>query len=462
MAATGRCIALQGTRERVLIVAGVAAFAVLFQRVTADVLSPEWAYQGLRWQNIGPIPVALLTICAITPAFWAPARLTRPSHFAWWTLFLCVYVPSTLVPARSILDMESAFELNAALLAGIAILSAAHRLQPIRLPRLIIPAELFWLAICALTIGLCAWTALIFGSHLRLVSLSAMYDQRLQARGLANETGASYALQILKCVIAPLFLAHGITHRKPAILAVGCAIIVFMYAIAANKSVLFAALIALLLGAILRRPDRHFGVTASWGTALAWVVPCLIPLWSINPVGRSLSAVVHYRLFALPGLLTGWWVEFFSRNPWTYFGHVKGLGTLVECPYSATLPLTIGKHFIGSPLINANSSLWADGFAGFGYGGLLLVSAAAACTLWLMDSASIGLDARFATIAFSFQAMNLADGSLFSTLFGNGLALTILLILLMPRPGEERALAIGIASTLQAEGVAETRSTETA
>jgi hypothetical protein len=78
--------------------------------------------------------------------------------------------------------------------------------------------------------------------------------------------------------------------------------------------------------------------------------------------------------------------------------------------------------------------LWAtDGLGALGLPGILVISAVCALVFWAMDSAARGHDIRFAALATTYAAYNLANISIFTSLYSGGLAILILTLFFMPR-----------------------------
>ena len=114
--------------------------------------------------------------------------------------------------------------------------------------------------------------------------------------------------------------------------------------------------------------------------------------------------------------------------------HVHGFNWFIHYPYSNPLGIEVGTYYSGDPTYDASAHFWAtDGLAGLGLPGILLVSAFCALIFWMLDSVAQKHDPRFATLAISYAAYNIANGSLFTALLSGGLGLLMVFLYLVPR-----------------------------
>jgi hypothetical protein len=132
------------------------------------------------------------------------------------------------------------------------------------------------------------------------------------------------------------------------------------------------------------------------------------------------------------GQITGMWFDFFSNNRFALLGHsvLKGF---VNYPYSLEPPSLIGEMYFGHDKMNADANIWADGFANFGYLGMLGATLALGAWLWLVDSSGRNRNARLIMLMVGVPGFVLANCGLLTSLGNHGLGFTLLLIYLLPR-----------------------------
>ncbi len=141
-------------------------------------------------------------------------------------------------------------------------------------------------------------------------------------------------------------------------------------------------------------------------------------------------------------MLTGWYYDFFQTNPHTYFSHVRGVNWFVHYPYQRSVALEIGSVYIGPNDADPTAHFWAtDGIGGLGLMGILLVSLLCSIVFWSLDSASQRHDPRLAALVTTYAAYNIANISIFTSLFSGGLALLILLLYFMPPQAQQDSVS---------------------
>jgi hypothetical protein len=168
----------------------------------------------------------------------------------------------------------------------------------------------------------------------------------------------------------------------------------------------------------------------------------LISMWTALFAGAGVLQLVGYsiipesllgvRMTALPGLLTGYYYEFFSSHPKAHLGH-SIFRFFLDYPYAVEPPYLIGAIYFHSPSNDANANVWADAYANFGYFGVISFTVLLAALLWIYDSMAAECDTRLATLAMALPAFSLANGALLTSLLSNGMALAMMLVYLMPR-----------------------------
>ena len=149
------------------------------------------------------------------------------------------------------------------------------------------------------------------------------------------------------------------------------------------------------------------------------------------PGSREILGTIPMRMYAVPGQVFAHYVDFFSRNPHTWFSHVTGLNLFIDYPYPQQLPLLIGDAYPGG---NQNANFWAqDAIAGAGLWAIPLVSLAFGLVLVLVNSAASGLDIRFVLTMCTMAAQRFSDGTLATGVLTGGLGLILILLVLAPR-----------------------------
>ena len=101
------------------------------------------------------------------------------------------------------------------------------------------------------------------------------------------------------------------------------------------------------------------------------------------------------------------------------------LKDFVEYPYGNLSPSQVvgDKYFsLGKKTVaNASAHIWADGFANFGYSGVLTVTLIGVLLLWITDSLFYHYDPIISVVCFSMVAMSFAAQGLQTSMLTGGM-----------------------------------------
>ena len=411
-------------------------FVGCFQQVYLKWLYPVFGYYGFENNDpkVGYLWLAWgLSVC---PALWMPIKLTRPSQLIYWVLYLSVLIPAMFVPLYvGLQDATEVARLMVALFVGFAITGLSYMLPLIRFRPSSISPRNYQRALFCVAAGLIIWVIVVFRGKFRIVSFADIYDLRNAADDLMEGSSVYYAISWLSAVIGPFLMAGGIVRKRTLIFLSGVFVQIFVYSAMGAKSTIVSILVLPVFAFILRDKGASFGLKISWSCALLTLVLYM---------GRSLGgddnlfylilSLVFMRTFGSSGLTTAWYHDFFLHNPLTHYSHIKGISWFVLYPYNNPLGVEVGSFYSGNPTLDDNAHFWAtDGLAAWGLSGVLLVSVVCALVFWLLDSTAKGHDLRFATLAVTFEALNLGNLSIFTTLLSGGLGLMMIFLYFAPR-----------------------------
>ena len=141
----------------------------------------------------------------------------------------------------------------------------------------------------------------------------------------------------------------------------------------------------------------------------------------------------------VPGLLTTYYWEYFSSNPYfmmtdSIIGTFLPFGPLYNYPKARL----IGYEYFNNIESNANANIWASGFADFGYPGMIMVSILAALILKVVDSLGYKEKFVFASACSAAIGLGWVNGALHTSLLTNGVLGLILALWLYPSQHSHR------------------------
>lgn len=416
---------------RIPLVFAAALYVLTFYAVYVKFIVPYHGYYGFRLLSRRAVENVVSWILALLPSTFLPVTFSRPSVLVVWTMYLTVYVPSMLVPLYSLDEpFRDLLVLDVFLLVSLRILNLATRLPFLRLKRIHLPRRLFWSIFLAITIAVYIALFACFGLR-PLPGIVEVYEVRLEAREIVARTGRvlGYAIRFASNVINPFLIALGlVSGRRWMGLFLGTLGSLAIYSFDATKSTLATPVILLGVWIFIRKGKLR-------ASTLFWFFGVLVGIAGLvdAAVGSSLLTDIFVRrLVAVPGLLTGYYYEFFSTNPFFKWSH-SVLAPLIANPYEYPAPsFLIGCVYFGNPAKNAGANVWADGFANFGFPGMILATVILVSYLWAYDSVARRTDMALAKLMIVVPAAALAESAILTSLLTHGLLAVLLLLLLAP------------------------------
>jgi hypothetical protein len=412
---------LAGPARAATMTAALAYVAALAWAYTSH-YSPLFAYLGQVDAHPEATETLIVAAVAALPSAWLPLPARRPSTILLWFLYLVGYVPMTVVPLFLEGDLSTVLPVDVALAGCMAILALIARLPAasIRAPHLSLAA----LSRLLLVLGFLssAYIVAAFGIHAP-PSLADVYTTRLQSNTVfESAVGIGYVVPWAANAINPMLMALGIARRRLDLVVVGLAGQVLIYSVTGFKNVLFSIVVVPLVYFAIAVAKRSFGPLMAAAAAMIVVGSALAGGWPL---------VLVRRLFATPGQIGWYYFEYFSDHPAYHLSHSL-LSWLGPGAYSVPPPRAIGLVYFPGANTNANANLWSDGFANFGFAGVIGFTLVLGLVMWVADALGHERDLRVVGPLLAIAGLTLSDAALFTTILTNGLALTCVFIALMP------------------------------
>lgn len=415
------------------LLAAAVVYIALLHVAYVYLTAPYWSYLGMYYSPVSDAVVFWSWLIALVPVLWLPIKSTRPSLVVYYFLYALVIVPTCIIPAyTAALPTDSLLKLQAALLTCFALLGLVYLIPLAHLPRIHLSTTWFFALLLFFTCASYGTIMHFVGFSFRFPNPMNVYDVRGEYADLSetiNSKWLGYCENWQSFVVNPFFMAFGLLSRKYYITALGLLGQLTIYALAGLKAVLFSLLLTMALLAIQRY--KCFGLGFLWASALA-VGLCIVCDLYLLHTSLGLTALFVRRLVFMNGQVTGMWFDFFSNNRLAFLGHsvLKGF---VNYPYSLEPPSLIGEMYFSHDKMNADANIWGDGFANFGYFGMLGATLFLGAWLWLVDSSGNDRNARLIMLMVGVPGFVLANCGLLTSLGNHGLGFTLLLIYLLPR-----------------------------
>lgn len=421
--------------DRVAIIGLVALYGVVlniyYPWLSRQLNDPAYPYSNPDWMVF-----IIAWLAYLYPALLAPTRIQKPSQGVVWLLYIMLFAPTVFIPHYTV-GMESwRIVLYNAVIAGLfTALIVTSRLPSRRwLPRI----RVGWTGYLLLVLGIGVLLQALFihslGYSFRFVSPLDVYGIRSEFRESVQQIGQlpSYAILWMGFGVAPFLLVLGVYLVRArrfleaaVFLGVSLHAQLYIFSVAGFKSVLFSFMMVSFLIFVV-------GYKKNVQVLLLGMLSLYAVSWALFLGGFNFLALhLVRRLLVVPGLNAGYYYEFFSEHPLYILSHGVLRG-LIESNYDSAPPFVIGEAYYGSFITSANANFWADGFANFGFVGMLLATALLCAVLRILDSVSKHHILRLTFPALGMAVYALSNSGLLTTLNTYGLLIVLGLLWLAP------------------------------
>lgn len=415
-----------------VVVAAVLAYVAVLHHAYVNDIAPYFTYLQFGYRSPDPFGYAVAIALVVAIALLLPRRVSRPSHVIVWALFLIAVLPSLVVPQYApALSKPAALEL--ALWVGgcflaVVVLGTRGLLRGV-VPLAPLRSRTWWRLVAVLFVVLNGYVLLAIGVNFDLPSFNDVYDVRGEFREEESALPAlGYVVPLLDKIVNPLLIVRGLLTRGWWWIGAGVLGELYLYAEQGNKTAALAP-IALVGAYAFLRARRRIGTVVLLAASVASIlVLALDRLLASN----DLTSLFIRRTLVLPGLTTAGYVQVFDDAPKAQLAH-SVLSPFVEHPYLEEPPDLVGRLFFGDPETHANGNWLADGYANFGYAGMLAATVVLVLLLWAVDDAARGLSAPFACMVFVVPAIALAESAILTAILTHGFFALIVLCALAPR-----------------------------
>ena len=395
-------------------------YVFIFRFIYTDYLVPLWGYFGYYNNNSDGIRIITSNIFAVLPILCYSNKKVI-SNLISILIYILVYLPTIIMIQYYFVDFQLAIKYQLVFLLGMTLffLSDIDSGKVVILKKNYIPIKFYlWVGIIMLL-----FVVIYYGSSLRLVSFSKIYELRVDNYGakLSRFPLIGYFILWISNFFRPLFLSIGLVYKKKEFVLIGVLMAILIYMATATKGTLFSPLFAFGLYWCL----KYIGFKYLFPLIVFFflLVVSLFKLTehsesSISSVFFVISAILLMRSLGISALLNTVYIDFFETTKLhTYYTHINVVNSIFG-GYS-------GEN--ADDAMNANANFLAtDGVAAMGIWGVLLVSILFYFLLKYLNKVSKGHNTDFVFILCLGSILSLLNVSLFTTLLSCGLILIII------------------------------------
>lgn len=376
--------------------------------------------------------IMILVLFSYVPVIWSPSSINQPSHFIYFIMYIIVYVPSVLyilllneVNIGVVLFLIS-------LLISLKILSFATCFKVEIYPRFETSYKTLYIVavICVILLIIVFESAgvlrLEFWNYL---DLSGIY-QRRDLWGSAIQSYPNYLERIVPLftssmmyVVLPWIFIQGLISRSPPAIIISSVGWLNIFTATGYRSALVIP-ISIFGIYFFRQMGLDYLSILLIGSLSSILAGLLMHKFGI--FGYSLQIV--QRIFTIPGITTGLYLDFFSENPHTYYLS----RTFGFYPYDdPNLYNMLMKYYFGQSG-SLNSNLWSMGFARFGYIGPLVLTLLFSPFVILIDSFSRKISTDISVLLVIPFLVPITNSALLTMVLIHGLPILLLLLFVHP------------------------------
>ena len=398
-------------------------------------VAPEFSYLRYEYRPPDPLYYTIALTLVVGLALLLPRRLERPSQWITWVIFAITIVPSLVIPQISpVLKPDDSIELAAWIAGSYGLVAVLGTRQCLRefVPLRPLSQRTFWAGFMALWVVMHVYLLLTIGVRLSLPSIDDVYGVRAMLQSeKSGDPALEYSVSWLAGFINAALIARGVWCRRWLWLLAGALGELYLYDIDGDKTALLSPA-ALIPAYFLLRRYRPAGPAVLLAAPVLSAASMLVDRVFLHDT--ELTSLIARRVFITPGLVSTGYVAVFSNIDKAKLGH-SVLWWLYPYPYPVEPADLVGALFFDRPDTHANASLLADGYANFGYPGMVAACLILVLLLWAIDDASRGLPRGFSCLLFLLPALTLAESGVLTSILTGGILLAIVFCALAPRTG---------------------------
>ena len=395
-------------------------------------ISPVYYYLGEQFRQPPATQYAVSFLLLYLVGLLLPRRLTGPSQFTVWILYILMIVPLMLVPFYAdIAPVGIAWQISMLTALSFTLILALVRLIPKDIvPTLPLRSDLFWLIIVFITT--CSYLYIFSVTHFQIASLdlTKVYDIRNNYRDTIVSSGPilGYVVRFQGNVINPLLITRGLTGGRKAGVIAGIVGQFIIFSVTGYKiTILSVVAILLIIFGLRRRRNPSSLLLGAGATAVVLVAVAV----DIARSTSTFAAIFVDRFILVSGNLPSAYFQVFQGQPPVEWKD-SFLSFLGPTPFATNPAYIVGKYLTGNTHVFANSNYVADGFVNMGTAGIFIEAVVAAVVISVTSSAARRLPLPVAAGILFTPIVALVNSSPITAILSNGFGLATLLFIVAP------------------------------
>ncbi|MBL1385253.1 MAG: hypothetical protein COA35_011340 [Colwellia sp.] len=393
---------------------------------------PFYEYMGYTYNSPNIVLFIFFSCSLAFLSFFLPKKINKVSDFFILFAYIHILIPIFTVPLYTIEDYElllwiptlviiTCIWLSLFFLARLPTLKGADLLHNKSSLRITVGLSIFFSLIVIASYGV------NFTQLFTLSDISKLYDLRMDFRDQNESVNilSKYLFAWSAKVFIPFILIIGVVRKSYTIVFSAIFLQLCIFAVNGQKTILLGLFWVLFIVWTLKKSNS--GELLFRVLMLGIITFCLADyLFGYD----AFTNIIVRRMFMMPGLLTGYYLEYYSGNGFDYYSN-SVLNGITDSIYSTTLAFTIGNQYFSSDLMSANANIFASAFANLGFTSLILEGLILFFLLYLVDSYTKAVDMRIALSLFTLPLMSLADSPLMTSIVTHGIFIALVIAIII-------------------------------
>ncbi|PJI32567.1 hypothetical protein CU320_07905 [Acinetobacter pseudolwoffii] len=394
-----------------------------------------FSYLGFQINpNINYFIIFLISLVIGSFSLLLPARIEKPSQLLLLFTYYFIYIPNTVVPYIALnkaddywVGILSYFTLCFFLLILIVNIKLKKQLK-ININIRNINYVLIGFILC-MFIPVILFYKPNLSNIMNLVSLVDLYEWRDDYREKTKNIPSivEYMFNWSAKVFVPILLILGLFKSNLRFIFLAFVFNLCLFVVSGHKSIFFSYFLILIFYFVLKRSNTSVSLVFPFISLI--FISCFI--FFIFKDTTLLSVFVR-RMIHIPGMLSGFYYEFFLENGYSKYSYniLKGI-TFTN--YSQTPPYLIGDYYFTKDGINANTGYLTQAYAEYGFcGGISIVLIVGIIYKFMDNLVEYSKSQKnFLILLFIIPTWALINGAFLTVFITHGFLLTMLFIILL-------------------------------